>query len=172
MLDFGGSLGSTYFQNRDILQSLDVCWHIVEQNNFVELGRKKIPEISFHKTIDEYLNGGNNPDILLLSGVIQYFDTPYKYLEKLLEAEFRFIIIDRSFFNIEHYDRLGIQYVPPSIYAAEYPVWLLDKNKVIEMVKSQGYRLLDSWESFDRMPVELRKGKRVIIKSEGFLLTR
>ena len=40
VLDFGGSLGSTYFQNRIFLATLpSVRWNIVEQPRHVEVGR-------------------------------------------------------------------------------------------------------------------------------------
>jgi len=40
VLDFGGSLGSTYFQNRKFLDSLkDVVWCVVEQKHFVDVGK-------------------------------------------------------------------------------------------------------------------------------------
>ena len=34
ILDFGGSLGSSFFQNRDRLLGYKYNWHIVEQVNF------------------------------------------------------------------------------------------------------------------------------------------
>ena len=40
VLDFGGSLGSTYFQNRAFLSALpQVRWNIVEQSRHVETGK-------------------------------------------------------------------------------------------------------------------------------------
>ena len=49
ILDFGGSLGSTYYQNRQILleTGMTVDWNIVEQEKFVKLGRSHLPEIQF-----------------------------------------------------------------------------------------------------------------------------
>ena len=41
VLDFGGSLGSTYFQNKKFLDEIDeVSWSIVEQKHFVDVGKK------------------------------------------------------------------------------------------------------------------------------------
>jgi hypothetical protein len=56
VLDFGGSLGSSYFQNRKFLARLaEVRWGVVEQPNFVACGRRDIhqPGLSFHERIDE-----------------------------------------------------------------------------------------------------------------------
>ena len=40
VMDFGGSLGSTYFQLSRFLSGLDVRWNIVEQGKFVTLGKE------------------------------------------------------------------------------------------------------------------------------------
>src|SRR6516164_6187668 len=41
VLDFGGSLGSTYFQNRAFLRRLpEVRWNIIEQPQHIEAGRE------------------------------------------------------------------------------------------------------------------------------------
>ena len=169
ILDFGGSLGSTYFQNKYYLH--DLCpfsWHICEQTHYVDLGKKEIPEIKFHKNIDEYILAGNSCDILLLSGVIQYFDDPYAWLEKLLRQPFRFIIIDRTFLHSAD-DRLGIQYVPPSIYDGSYPAWLLNKAKLCGFIKNAGYSMIDEWDSFDKMSVKTGLLSEDILVSSGIL---
>src|SRR2546423_4469658 len=37
VLDFGGSLGSSYFQNRQFISGLnEIRWYVIEQPNFVE----------------------------------------------------------------------------------------------------------------------------------------
>ena len=41
LIDFGGSLGSSYFQNRAFLgKAVAVKWHVVEQHQFVECGKR------------------------------------------------------------------------------------------------------------------------------------
>ena len=45
VLDFGGSLGSSYFQNREFLAYLpNVRWSVIEQAHFVKAGRKHIQD--------------------------------------------------------------------------------------------------------------------------------
>lgn len=173
ILDFGGSLGSTFFQNRDYLEGIiPYEWHICEQLHFVEIGKKEIPEIHFHEDINSYVESGNPCDILLLSGVIQYFDDPMVWLEKLIRNPFQYIIIDRTFFNIDDESRLGIQYVPPSLYDACYLCWLLSREEICGFIKSAGDKNVDEWDSFDRMPVRNRLFSQKIITSEGILFER
>ena len=169
ILDYGGSLGSTYFQNRTYLKEMNpFVWHIVEQPNFVRVGQENIPEIQFHETLEAFQEVGNSCDILLLSGVLQYFDEPYKWLTRMLDRKFHYIIIDRTFFNFDERDRLGIQSVPPEIYSGTYPAWLLNKVKLIRQIEDAGYVKLDDWESFDRM--RIKTGGRIDEKlSEGVM---
>lgn len=172
ILDFGGSLGSTFFQNRDKLSGYKFKWHIVEQLNFVEFGKEHIPEIAFYDSIEKYRKF-NSCDICILSGVIQYFDKPYDWLERILLAKFRYIIVDRILFSGDNGEQCSIQYVPSEIYDGQYPIWLLSRQKVIDFITSFGYELDDAWKSFDMMPV-LKDvfGIEVvqkILQSEGFL---
>ena len=45
VVDFGGSLGSTYFQNKQYLDTLaSVKWNIIEQASFIEYGQKSIQD--------------------------------------------------------------------------------------------------------------------------------
>ena len=45
VLDFGGSLGSFYFQHRKFFSKLkNVSWSVVEQTQFVECGREQIQD--------------------------------------------------------------------------------------------------------------------------------
>ena len=40
--DFGGSLASSYFQNRDYLNTKKFHWHVVEQKRYVDFAKKNI----------------------------------------------------------------------------------------------------------------------------------
>ena len=45
VLDFGGSLGSTYFQNKKFLDRFDnLSWSIVEQKHFVDVGQSEFAD--------------------------------------------------------------------------------------------------------------------------------
>ena len=65
ILDFGGSLGSSYFQNRKLLEGIPVEWNVVEQANFVDYGRREVPEINFHYKISDCKDKNINCHIYL-----------------------------------------------------------------------------------------------------------
>jgi len=165
IIDFGGSLGSTYFQCRKFLNILEyVEWSIVEQSNFVECGMEYFNEkpIDFFYSMEECLKV-HKKDVLLLSSVIQYLDKPYEYLEKLFTHKIPYIIIDRTPF-FDNLDRITIQKVPCEIYNASYPAWFFNHTKFLNVVKEK-YDIVFEWDSFETWNL-----KDTIAQNKGMLL--
>jgi putative methyltransferase (TIGR04325 family) len=147
VLDFGGSLGSSYFQNKDFLEHLDKLeWNIVEQNNFVKCGKENFEDnlLKFYYTIGECLNK-TKPQVFFASSVIQYLEEPYNFLKRLLDYGFEYIIFDRTTF-LANTDRLTIQKVRPGVYNASYPAWFLNEKKFLEIFKAK-YNLIADFDS-------------------------
>jgi putative methyltransferase (TIGR04325 family) len=113
LIDFEGSLGSSYFQNRKFLMQLkELKWNIVEQKKMVECGRKYFE----NEYLKFYCIKEQNPDAIVLSSVIQYIEKPYSLIGKIINYKFDFIIIDRTPFIEGDKDRLTVQKVSPKIY--------------------------------------------------------
>ncbi len=151
VLDFGGSLGSTYFQNRKFLDELEnVSWSIVEQNHFVDVGKKEFEDkrLRFYHTVDECITI-QQPNVLLLSSVLQYIEKPYGVLDDILENDFEYILIDRTSFSVSHKDIIKMQIVPRSIYKASYPCWFFDEVYFVDYFIAKGYRLIESFDGAD-----------------------
>ncbi|MDQ2719733.1 MAG: TIGR04325 family methyltransferase [Bacteroidota bacterium] len=150
VLDFGGSLGSSYFQNKDFLKNLsNMSWHIVEQDNFVEEGRKYFEDdrLKFFYTIEESIEQ-YAPHVLVMSSVLQYLPNPYEFVESLMKYNFSYIIVDRtSFIDSPGDDLLTVQTVPESIYAASYPCWFFNEKKFVGKFLNQ-YRLIADFDSY------------------------
>jgi len=154
VLDFGGSLGSSYFQNKEFLRGLSaIRWSVVEQQHFVEAGRKYIQneDLIFFESIDECLDR-EKPNVVLVSSVIQYLEKPYDLLSKLLGTRVGLVIIDRTpFLNTAQTDQVYIQLTPASIYSARYPIWFLNKGNFLNTVSSKGYTSLVEFDAIDRL---------------------
>jgi putative methyltransferase (TIGR04325 family) len=136
VLDFGGALGSSYFQNRAFLQTLsEVCWSVVEQAHYVEAGITHIQDehLRFYKTIEECLSK-NQPQVVLLSSVLQYLDSPNTVIEILSQSGAMCLIIDRTPFSAEAKDKVFIQKVPSSVYGGSYPMWVFSKENFLKML--------------------------------------
>ncbi|MFM9987027.1 TIGR04325 family methyltransferase [Flavobacterium sp.] len=138
VLDFGGSLGSTYYQNKVFLSGLKKLeWNIVEQVHFVDCGKQNFEneQLKFYHTIEECTQN-SKPNVLLLSSVLQYLENPNQWIEKFNNLQIEYIIIDRTAFIDSDEDILTIQNVPESIYKASYPAWFFNKEKLIKKFKN------------------------------------
>ena len=166
VLDFGGALGSVYFQHRSLLVTLqDARWNVVEQPHFVEAGQKYIQDerLRFYKTVDECVTE-NRPNVILLSSVLQYLENPYGLLEEMGNLNAGRIIVDRTPFIKGDKDVLSVQQVPESIFSATLPAWLLSEAAFEDTMDKLGYVLVA------RMPCEDGYGERFSLK--GYLYCR
>ena len=151
VLDFGGSLGSSYFQSRDFLRDvLEVVWSVVEQANFVAAGRKYLEseELSFYETIEDCIRH-HSPNIIVLSGVLAYLPDPWKTLMELLQIRAPYVFIDRTGLIDSDCDRLTIQHVPEWVYQADIPAWFLSETKLLSTIAGAGYICLCDFAAID-----------------------
>jgi len=135
VIDFGGSLGSSYFQHKKYLGQLEeVKWSVVEQHDFVTVGQKEIADgnLQFFYSIDEAMQSRGAHHVLIVSCVLPYLEQPYAFLRDIAEKGFQYIIIENTYFNPGKGDRLTVQNVSPVFYEASYPAWFLDYEKVKE----------------------------------------
>ena len=150
VLDFGGALGSSYYQNKIFLDSIqEVNWCVVEQPDFAREGMKRFStdRLHFYNSIEDCLND-YKIDVILLSSVLQYIDEPYRLLDKIITKNIKYIIFDRTPF-IKGDDRITIQKVHPSIYKATYPCWFFNKNKFTSYM-SQAYDTIVEFDALDK----------------------
>jgi putative methyltransferase (TIGR04325 family) len=169
IIDFGGSLGSTYFQNRKFLSAVKkLRWNIVEQDNFVNCGKKYFEDemLKFYYDIGSCMKE-TNPSTILFSSSIQYIEKPYDLLANILKNKFEYIIFDLTgFISNGSRDRLTIQKVPPSIYEATYPCWFLNKEKFLSIFKNN-YSLVEKFEGY--LGQNIKINNRIDAKYLGFI---
>ncbi len=149
IIDFGGSLGTTYFQNRFFLQTLDeLSWNIIEQKKFVDVGKLYFEDenLKFFYNIEDCLKK-NNAELILLSSVLQYLSNPYDFLKNIISYNFKYIIFDRTAFIYSGDDRITVQKVPPEIYSASYPAWFFNIEKFIQFFEGE-YELICDFEAY------------------------
>lgn len=143
VIDFGGSLGSTYRQCLPFLNGLSpIRWSVIEQASFVEAGRNEFTtdELKFFASLDDLPQRGSE-SVVLLSSVLQYLDDPLGRLRELAKMSAGHLVIDRTPLNESAVDRLCIQHVPKHIYAASYPCWILSRPKLLDQL-SRNWRLV------------------------------
>lgn len=154
LVDFGGSLGSTYYQTRSFLSHLDeLHWSIVEQETFVRFGRRffENQHVKFYADLEE-CRKGRTPDTILLSGVLQYLEKPYDLLDTVARLGFSYLVVDRTTFLRRGEDKLFVQVVPREIFDASYPCWFLSIDRFLEAV-SPGYETVAEFDGFEQADV-------------------
>lgn len=166
VLDFGGSLGSTYFQNRKFLQNMhEVRWNIIEQPIHVTVGKECFENgrLKFYANLNECLKDCK-PHAVIVSGVLQYLEQPYVLLDEFFALKAKAIIIDRTPFWDGSEDRICVQNVPPSIFPASYPSWVFSRHKFAEYVGNRS-TILEKFTCH-----EVQRGP-VDISFEGLIIT-
>jgi putative methyltransferase (TIGR04325 family) len=170
VLDFGGALGSSYFQNRGMLaHARDLRWGVVEQAHVAACGRSRVAEgpLAFFDTVEACI-GAIAPNFALLSSVLSYLEKPLPLLDEILARGLPFVCLDRNLVSLEGGSRLTVQVVPPSIYEASYPCWIIDEKEFLAR-GSGAYRLAYDFDARDGGEVRL-DGLRG--KFKGYLYVR
>lgn len=175
IVDFGGSLGSTYFQVKDFIGT-ETCasWNIVEQEHYVTCGKEffEDDQIKFYDSIEACAKD-KKIDLILLSSVVQYLPEPASFLAKLATYQVDFIVFDRTAFHHGETDRLTLQTVPPEIYEASYPAWFFNEQNFLKHFTTH-YKLICEFPSYvdgettmdiDHQPVGFNKGFYLINSS-------
>jgi putative methyltransferase (TIGR04325 family) len=174
LIDFGGSLGSSYFQNINFLKHLsELKWNVIEQNNFLECGKKYFEndQLKFKNNIESCMTE-SRPQAILLSSVIEYIEKPYDILEEIVKNKIPYVIVDRtSFFKDTNLpDRITIQKVSPRIYDAVYPCWILNEEKFKKFMTNNGYSIKAEFNSNENFAVTADDNMIITFKGHIFEL--
>jgi putative methyltransferase (TIGR04325 family) len=148
LIDFGGSLGSSYFQNRGFLSNLrNIRWNIVEQKQYSDCGKEYFQDeyLRFYDDLESCMTE-NKPNCILASGVLQYLPDPYKVINDFIRLGSDYIIVDRTGFCDKENDLITIQNISDEIYTASYPVFFFSMGKFIKLFEPE-YELLAEIES-------------------------
>lgn len=132
VLDFGGSLGSSCFQCRDFLKGVrSLRWCIVEQPKFVACGQREFEnDILFFYESAQACAAETHPQVVLLSGVLQYLAEPVQLLNQLVAIGAAFVVIDRTPILLCGKQVISVQHVPETINRSSYPVWLFNEEQL------------------------------------------
>ncbi len=149
VLDFGGSLGSTYYQNKSRLSELkSLKWNIVEQAHFVKEGKETFAdnELNFYYTIQECL-AENEVNVVILSGVLQCIEHSSELITEIKGKKIPNIIVDRTALIRGDKGRISKQVVPEWIYKASYPIHFFNEIALVNQFTKE-YNLVADFDSF------------------------
>lgn len=147
VLDIGGSLGTTYFQNNRFFNGIKLSsWNIVEQTHYVKAGRAHIQDeiLRFHDSIENCLNVCN-PNVVLISNSIQYMPNPQTTIDSVSNIGADVIIFDRTIINKSKSNKIYVQHATPLI-GGSYPCYTISEQWLINKLKNN-YYLVESFDS-------------------------
>jgi putative methyltransferase (TIGR04325 family) len=144
LIDFGGSLGTSYYQNISYLSHLtELNWCIIEQPQFVAAGKNAFENehVKFYDSLEGCFAVHPQPDLVLLSSSLQYMSDPYMVLKMIQAFNVPYLLLDLIGYNDKKQDRITIQNIPPVFYGIEasYPCMFFNRDK-LESQLSENYR--------------------------------
>jgi putative methyltransferase (TIGR04325 family) len=155
IVDFGGGLGGTYINNRDVLYNRFRCFFVIEQESFCTAGSElaqayRLP-ITFMHTIEELPQ--STTDIVILSGVLHCIDSWQEIAQKVNSLQPRHILLDRH--PLVNGDTRILVQENDGYYETKvsYPVRMFNSREFLEPFTY--YRVIDTWPS-DFDPSEYR----------------
>lgn len=162
LIDFGGSLGSSYYQYRKLFSHLNTIeWSIIEQPHFVEYGNTNLrnKEINFFYSIDDFF-AQKKAEVILFSSVLPYIANWKEIILQTIYKELDYIIIDRTpyFENPELPTRIMIEEVPKEIYNGSYPAIFFNQQELEELF-SKNYIKVFELDGNDKLELKDTKVK-------------
>lgn len=165
--DFGGALASTYLQNKDFICEIPakVTWYIIEQPQYVKRGNEIFTDkyLKFKNSFDEI---SDQIDVILFSGVLMYPANLEEIINKAIQREPKYIIVDRTY--IGKRSRVVLQHVSGiagNVFT--YPMKILGRQQFINLFSNQ-YELKYEFDSIDEQIIL----EDMFVKSKGFIWKR
>lgn len=150
ILDFGGSLGSTYFQHKNFLKNNNhITWTVIEQDHFVDFGSQHLTDsiLNFTKALPQ--PNSMKPDLLLFSSVLQYLENYAEIIANAIALAPNIITVARTPFHRKNDpSSISVQIVPKEIYSASYPIWLFNQESFLRIFQEH-YNLVDQFTNDD-----------------------
>ena len=171
VIDFGGAMGSLYWQHRHAFTGLrHLEWRVVEQAHYVAAGRREFetPALSFWPDLRS-ASEGPPANVAVLSSVLQYIPEPYAVIDEVVRLGPAWIFIDRLPLLEGPTDRLTIEHVPPDIGTETYPAWFLSEERFVKAVSGR-YRTVDRFRTCLEGGPERWDVLGTTVDNQGFLL--
>ena len=170
LIDFGGSLGSTYFQHKFFFNSFKTMkWNIIEQSKISKIGNRffRDKNLKFFNNLEPVIKKDKSK-FIILDNVLQYIENPSYIIDILSKHKGITIIIDNIFFTEKNKDIIIVQKTPKRIYEATYPLRIFSKSKFLKKI-GQHFKIIENKKnnfsfdlSFDNVDY---KSEYLIIKS-------
>lgn len=147
VVDFGGSLGSSFISNKALIESMINRWDVIEQQHFVQEGAG----LSLHPSLRFYTHAKDRSelrcDLLIFSSVLQYLEHPLALAENLLDQlRPAYILIDRTPVT-DKYSFITTQQVFGTV-PSSYPLRIFNNKELTAHFENRGFSKHFEFNSF------------------------
>lgn len=160
VLDWEGSLGSTYRQNQELLEAagLETQWVIIEQDHIVEIGKSEFEtsNLSFAPSTMELKD--LRFDVVLFARSLCYLESPDEAIIEALALNPARIVIDRTPEANSPVDLIGVQRAGKRIYKASFPVHTFSSGTLAKLICNEYSLISDCLSDLQPDPQTLSKG--------------
>lgn len=140
VLDFGGGSGNYYFRLKDYFPEDSLDWTVVETPNMVQACA---PIGSSHVAYLTDIPDGQQYDVAVVSGTLQYLPEAYGWLERIMSAA-KWVILTRLPVREALNDKFMVQTVPSHIHNGSMPIAMFSESKMRTAIETCG-RIEQTW---------------------------
>jgi putative methyltransferase (TIGR04325 family) len=172
LTDFGGSLGSSYFQHKSFFTSVKkLKWKVVELPAIIDFGKVNLQDerLYFYHTIAE-AEAQQKSTVLFSSSTLQYVAKPFEWIDEFIKRDYPFILLDRIAFVKRNKHQVTVQFTNEMIYEASYPAWFFNEQLFVQYFEERGYKVHFDFPSYCDIPMSIDKKYSVYWK--GFFLVK
>lgn len=144
VIDFGGGLGSNFYQHRRFMSHLGQRlrrWRVVERPIFAEIGEKEFTteRLCFYDRLPP--DTGNC--VFLFTGSLHNLPEPFSALDDAA-ASSDIIALDRVRISSDDTNHIFVQRPDPGLYyAAAFPIWCLSRKHLVEYLARHDFSLVE-----------------------------
>lgn len=145
VIDFGGALGSNYYQNIKLIRALagtPVSWNVVERPVLAKLGAEQFQtdELHFH---DDLAALRRERAVLLFTGSLQYVADAFGLLEDAVRG-IDIVALDRFYVAPAADHAVYVQHLDPRRFGAlTLPMWCFAQTALIGWFATRGFVLVE-----------------------------
>ena len=148
VLDFGGSLGQTWFGLEYALRQLPfpATWCVVDQPECVDAGARSFQSdrLRFYGSVKDAASK-HELNTVVASSTLQYLDRPFDTLDALARLRLPNLILDRTVVSKDDTERIMRQRTPADMGGDVHPLRAVRRSRLDAVLADHGYELHDDY---------------------------
>jgi len=149
LADFGGSLGSVYFQHRTFLAEIpQLHWSVIEQSHFVSCGNAEFADdrLHFFTAWPDLIAARGTPDAVIFSGVLNCIPDPIEELTAASALGIERLFIDRIGIDADREQVVVVDF-RSDLWNGRLPMRIFCRDDLVSALSRLGYRFVAEFPS-------------------------